>query len=88
MRHDLQLDEVSVPESVRLVLEQRLGRLAPFTRELLVAAAVSGKVFATELVGEMAEVDQDVLVEAFDEAERARLITAGTVAGELRFVTS
>jgi class 3 adenylate cyclase/tetratricopeptide (TPR) repeat protein len=85
MRQDLQLDEVSVPESVRLVLEQRLGRLAPSTRELLVAAAVSGRVFATELVGEMAEVDQDALVEAFDEAERARLITAGTVAGDLKF---
>ena len=28
VRADLQVDEVSVPESIRLVLGQRLGRLA------------------------------------------------------------
>ncbi len=50
-----ELDEVSVPESIRLVLGQRLGRLAASTREVLVAAAVSGRVFASELVGEVAE---------------------------------
>ena len=55
VRRDLRLDEVSVPESIRLVLGQRLGRLASSTREVLVAAAVSGRVFASELVGEVAE---------------------------------
>jgi class 3 adenylate cyclase/tetratricopeptide (TPR) repeat protein len=85
MRADLRLDEVAVPESIRVVLGQRLGRLAPSTREVLVAAAVSGRMFATELVGEMADADPDMLVEAFDEAERARLILSGTTAGELMF---
>ena len=79
------LDEVSVPESIRLVLGQRLGRLAASTREVLVAAAVSGRVFASELVGEVAEAGPDQLVDAFDEAERARLITSGKTAGELMF---
>ena len=55
VRPDLRLDEVSVPESIRLVLGQRLGRLAASTREVLVAAAVTGRVFASELVGEVAE---------------------------------
>ena len=32
------------------------------------AAAVSGRVFATELVGEVADAGPDALVEAFDEA--------------------
>ncbi len=85
MRADLQLDEVSVPESIRLVLGQRLGRLATSTREVLIAAAVSGRVFASELVGEVAEAGPDQLVDAFDEAERARLITSGKTAGELMF---
>ena len=85
VRADLQLDEVSVPESIRLVLGQRLGRLAASTREVLVAAAVSGRVFASELVGEVAEAGPDRLVDAFDEAERARLITSGKTAGELMF---
>ena len=85
VRADLQLDEVSVPESIRLVLGQRLGRLAGSTREVLVAAAVSGRVFASELVGAVAEAGPDRLVDAFDEAEGARLITSGNTAGELMF---
>jgi tetratricopeptide (TPR) repeat protein len=85
VRADLRLDEVSVPDSIRLVLRQRLGHLNASTCEVLVAAAVSGRVFATELVGEVADADPDGLVEAFDEAERARLVTPGRAAGELMF---
>ena len=85
VRSDLRLDEVSVPESIRLVLGQRLDRLAASTREVLVAAAVSGRVFTSEIVGEVAGASEDALVEAFDEAERARLITPGKVPGELMF---
>jgi len=85
MRADLRLEEVSVPESIRLVLGQRLGRLAASTREVLIAAAVFGRVFATELVGEVADADPDALVDAFDEAERARLVAPGRVPGELIF---
>ena len=85
MRADLRLEEVSVPESIRLVLGQRLGHLAASTREVLIAAAVFGRVFATELVGEVADADPDALVEAFDEAERARLVAPGKVPGELMF---
>ncbi|HEY6687705.1 MAG TPA: AAA family ATPase [Propionibacteriaceae bacterium] len=85
VRADLQLGELSVPESIRLVLGQRLDRLAAATREVLVAAAVTGRVFAPELVGEVAGASEDRLVDAFDEAERARLITPGRVPGELMF---
>jgi predicted ATPase len=77
VRADLQLDEVSVPESIRLVVGQRLDRLAASTREVLAAAAVSGRVFASEIVGEIAGVGKDTLAEAFDEAERSRLISPG-----------
>ena len=85
MHADLQLDEVSVPESIRFVLGQRLDRLASSTREVLVAAAVSGRMFTPEVVGEVAGVNEYALVDAFDEAERARLITSGKSAGELMF---
>ena len=45
----------SVPESIRLVLGQRLYRLASSTRDVMVAAAVSGRMFASELVGDVAD---------------------------------
>jgi class 3 adenylate cyclase/tetratricopeptide (TPR) repeat protein len=85
LRQGLRIDELSVPESIRLVVGERLDRLTPATREVLVAAAVSGRVFIPELVGEVVGADQDALVEAFDEAERARLVMPGTVPGELMF---
>ena len=85
VRPDLQLDDVWAPESIRLVLGQRLDRLASSTREVLVAAAVSGRMFSSELVGEVAEASADQLVDAFDEAERARLLAPGRVPGELMF---
>ena len=85
LRRDLRLDEVSVPESIRLVLGQRLDRLASSTREVLVAAAVSGRMFASEIVGDVANASEDALVDAFEEAERARLITSGKTAAEFMF---
>ena len=85
VRPDLRLDEVSVPESIRLVLGQRLDRLASSTYEVLVAAAVSGRVFTSDIVGKVADTSDDALVEAFDEAERARLVAPGKVPGELMF---
>ena len=85
LRNDLLLDEVSVPESIRLVVGQRLDRLAASTQEVLVAAALSGRVFTSEIVGEVASMSEGALVEAFDEAERARLIAPGKVPGERMF---
>src|SRR5215207_3302951 len=85
VRPDLRLDEGSVPESIRLVLGQRLDRLAVSTRDVLVAAAVSGRAFASDLVGDVAGADQALLLEAFDEAERARLVAPGKDAGQLMF---
>jgi class 3 adenylate cyclase/tetratricopeptide (TPR) repeat protein len=85
LRPDLRLDEVSVPESIRLVLGQRLDRLTTATREVLVAAAVTGRVFASDLVGDVAGAGQDQLVDALDEAEQARLVLPGKVPGELLF---
>ncbi len=85
LRNDLRLDEVSVPESIRLVVGQRLDRLASSTYEVLVAAALSGRAFSSEIVGEVTGMGEESLVEVFDEAERARLVTPGKVAGELMF---
>jgi class 3 adenylate cyclase/tetratricopeptide (TPR) repeat protein len=85
LRRDLRLDEVSVPESIRLVVGERLDRLASSTYEVLAAAAVSGRVFTSEIVGEVAGTSDDALDEAFDEAERARLLARGKIPGELMF---
>jgi class 3 adenylate cyclase/tetratricopeptide (TPR) repeat protein len=73
-RTDLTIDELDVPESIRLVVGERLARLSEPTREALTAAAVIGRVFGAELVERMSELSRDAVLDALDEAERARLI--------------
>src|SRR5215467_6866182 len=49
-RHDI--EEITIPEGVRAVIGQRIGRLASSTQEVLAEAAILGQVFAfDELVG-------------------------------------
>jgi class 3 adenylate cyclase/tetratricopeptide (TPR) repeat protein len=74
-RAALKLEELEVPSSVRLVVGERLARLSEATRRALVAAAVRGRVFELDLVEQVAGEPGEELLDAFDEAERARLIT-------------
>jgi class 3 adenylate cyclase/tetratricopeptide (TPR) repeat protein len=85
VRQDLRMAENSVPEGVRLVLGRRLERLSGTTCEALTAAAVLGRVFAPDLVGDVASTDPDALVDAFDEAEHARLVGPAPRQGHLAF---
>ena len=73
---DLELDELDVPEGVRLVIGRRLERLRPETVKVLAAAAVVGRVFDYDLLPEIQDVADLDPLEAMDEAERAHLITA------------
>jgi class 3 adenylate cyclase/tetratricopeptide (TPR) repeat protein len=73
-RADLVIDELDVPEGVRLVIGRRLQRLEEDTRKLLSAAAVLGRSFEYELVRAMDGLSDDQVLDAVEEAERARLI--------------
>jgi adenylate cyclase len=72
---DLDLDDVELPDTVRVVLERRLKRVSSDTRNLLSAAAVLGHHFEPDLLEEVAEVDGETLTAALHEAERARILT-------------
>jgi class 3 adenylate cyclase/tetratricopeptide (TPR) repeat protein len=85
VRKDLAVDEVALPEGIRLVLGERLERLSPSTRTALTAAAILGRVFAPDLVADVAGEDPESVIDAFDEAEGARLIAPATGNGHLAF---
>jgi len=70
----LVIDELDVPEGVRLVIGRRLQRLGEHTRKVLSAAAVLGRSFEYELVRAMDGLSDDQLLDAVEEAELARLI--------------
>ncbi|MDQ4004745.1 MAG: AAA family ATPase, partial [Actinomycetota bacterium] len=75
-RDDLILDELDVPESVRLVIGRRLERLGERAREVLSAAAVIGRRFRVELLEAMTDATPDEVLDALEEAERSRLVTS------------
>ena len=60
---------------MRLVVGEPLARLSEATQRALVAAAVRGRVFELDLVERVAGDPGADLLDAFDEAQRARLIT-------------
>jgi adenylate cyclase len=71
---DIDLDDVEIPDTVRIVLERRLQRVSPETQNVLRAAAVIGRQFEPDLLEEVAEIDSDTLISALDEAEQARIL--------------
>jgi len=92
-RADLRVGELEVPEGVRLVIGRRLERVCEECRRVLTAAAVIGRGFSFELLEALGDpsagsgqaMDVDALLDAIDEAERARLIIAASDGPEARF---
>ena len=73
-KRDLDLDDVELPDTVRVVLERRITRVSSDTQNLLCAAAVLGPQFEPDLLEEVAEVKSATLTTALNEAERARIV--------------
>ena len=73
-RKDLDVDELEVPEGVRLVIARRLKRVSGEAQRVLTAAAIVGRSFGLEVLEAIGDVTGDRLLDAVEEAERAHLI--------------
>jgi class 3 adenylate cyclase/tetratricopeptide (TPR) repeat protein len=81
-RGDFETVDFGLPDSVRLVIAQRLTRLGENARRLLGVAALVGRDFPFDLVALLVDLEEDQLLDALDEAERARLLVSADVGGE------
>ena len=84
-RADLDINELQVPEGVRLVIGRRLERVSDDTRKALTVAAVIGRNFELAVLDAAAGIDSDALLDALEEAERAQLITSATSGREIQY---
>jgi tetratricopeptide (TPR) repeat protein len=84
-RLDLRVDDLDIPQSLRLVIGRRLARLSAATQEVLGTAAVIGPSFAFDLLEVATRIDPDRLLDRVEEAERAGLIAGTTQYAESRF---
>ena len=81
----LNLTDIDVPQSLRIVIGRRLARLNQDTQKVLGAAAVIGRSFTFELLEASTGADADSLLDCLDEAERAGLISSTLQYPEARF---
>jgi tetratricopeptide (TPR) repeat protein len=84
-RSDIQLDELDVPESVRLVVGRRLERLGIESQRVLAAGAVVGRAFPFRLLEEISELEAGRLIDIVEEAEDARVIVPEQRDGEVHY---
>lgn len=83
------LDNLVVPQSVRLTIQSRLSKLPPFCQEVLRSAAILGREFDFETLQRVEEdKDEEQLIEALERAEHAQLVEELSSArgGAFRFV--
>ncbi len=68
------LDELHLPESVRLTIQRRVNRLPAPAQETLRLAAMIGREFDFSTLLWASEQNEDILIEHLEEAQRAQLI--------------
>src|SRR4029077_3371288 len=73
-RKDIEIDEIEVPDNVRLIISRRLERLDENERRVLSAAAVIGRGFSFKLLNAVCEEDVDDLFTVVEKAQHMGVI--------------
>ena len=81
----LRVDQLQVPEGVRLVLGRRLDRLGAGARRVLTTAAAIGRCFSLRLLEELENQQPDAVLDAVEEAERAHLVVPEPAGRDARY---
>ncbi|MBN1485139.1 MAG: protein kinase [Chloroflexia bacterium] len=68
------VEQIQIPQSVRLAIRSRLNRLTDEVQDVLLMAAILGREFEFAVLREACEQDEETLIEALEQAERAQLI--------------
>ena len=72
--HRPSMEELGVPQSVRVAIQSRLQVLPAEAQETLRLAAILGREFEFDILAEASDQDEGMLIEALEDAERALLI--------------
>ncbi len=69
------VEQMDIPQSIRMTVQTRLSRLPDRTQEILLMAAILGREFDFETLKRAAEVDEETLIEVLESAEKAQIIS-------------
>ena len=85
-RTDIEIDEIEVPENVRLIIGRRLERFNENEKRVLAAAAVIGRSFSFRLLTEVSQVDVDELFTVIEKAQQMGVIVPSSEGPENPFI--
>ena len=85
-RTDIKIDEVDVPENVRLIISRRLERLGENEKQALAAAAVIGRSFSFQLLAAISRIDVDELFTIMEKAQQMGIIVPSSKGPEQPFI--
>jgi tetratricopeptide (TPR) repeat protein len=74
-----------LPDTVREVISHRLRRLDPECRRLLATASILGREFGLRELAASVDLNEDAVLDALDEAIKARVLAEVPTVGRLRF---
>ena len=80
------MDELEIPQSVRVAIQTRVARLPEAHQDVLSMAAILGREFEFDVLAEASDADEDAVIDALEAAEDAQLIEETGGAEEDRFV--
>jgi tetratricopeptide (TPR) repeat protein len=84
-RTDIEIDEIDVPENVRLIIGRRLERLDANEMRALAAAAVIGRSFSFQLLAAIIQIDVDDLFTIIEKAQQMGVIVPSAEGPEKPF---
>ena len=84
-RTDIEIDEIDVPENVRLIIGRRLERLDENEKRVLAAAAVIGRSFSFQLLTAISQIDVDELFTVIEKAQQMGIIVPSSEGPEKPF---
>ena len=84
-RTDIKIDEVGVPENVRLIINRRLQRLNSDEKKVLEATAVIGRSFSFQLLSDVAHAQIDKVFDVIEKAQQMGIVVSSNQGPEIPF---
>ncbi len=81
----LEMEELEIPQSVRVAIQSRVGRMPPECQEVLRLAAILGREFAFETLLEASQIGEDALIDALECASQAQLVETVSAGRDVTF---
>jgi tetratricopeptide (TPR) repeat protein len=68
------METLHIPQSIRLAIQSRVGKLSPIAQDTLRLGAILGREFDFEILQAASELDEEKLIRSLEAAERGQLI--------------